>query len=84
MLVGLAEDYRKDDQLLEAAELYTFAATNSINWEDRAESLYKGGLLLYKVGRRQEAVAAFTAASQDGNNLFYANLAKERLHQLSP
>ncbi len=84
MLVELAEDYRKDDQLLEAAELYTFAATNSINWEDRAESLYKGGLLLYKVGRRQEAVAAFTAASQDGNNLFYANLAKERLHQLSP
>ncbi len=84
MLVDLAEEYRKDDQLLEAAELYTFAANNSVNWEDRAESLYKGGLLLYKVGKRNEAIQAFTAASQDGNNLFYANLAKERLNQLSP
>lgn len=81
-LLTLADDYRKANQYLEAGRLYTYAAQRISSDEDRAETLYKGGLLLYRAGRRQEAVKAFTSASEDGNNLFYANLAKERLSQL--
>jgi hypothetical protein len=81
-LLGLAEDYRKDNNFLEAGRLYAFTAKNSGDVAARAETLYKGGLLLYRSGQREEAINAFTLASEDGNNLFYANLAKERLSQL--
>lgn len=81
-LTDLAEDYRQDGQLLNAGRLYVFTAENAVDWDKRAEALYKGGLLLFKAGRRDEALAALTSASQDANNLLYANLAKERLTQL--
>lgn len=81
-LMSFAEELRQQNQLIEAGETFTFAAGNSEDWENRAEALYKGGLLLYKAGKREEAIKAFEQASQDGNNLFYANLAKERLSQL--
>ena len=81
-LVKLAEDYRSASDYLEAGRLYSLVGSESQNWEGRAEVLYKGGLLLYRAGRRDEALAAFKQAGADGNNLFYANLAKERLSQL--
>ena len=83
-LINLAEEYRKNNQYLEAGRLYTFTADSAVDWSGRAESLYKGGLLLYRSGKRQEAIDSLTKASQDGDNLFYANLAKERLTQLLP
>ena len=55
----------------------------SENWEKRAEALYKGGLLLYRSGRREEALKAFEGAANDGNNLLYAELARKRLEQLN-
>ncbi len=82
-MVQLAEDLRKSNENLEAGRLYTQAGDQSEEWEARAEALYKGGLLLYNAGRRQEALDAFGKAAQDGSNLFYANLAKERLNQLN-
>lgn len=82
-LIGLADEYRQKNSYLEAGRLYTFTAENSRDWEDRAEALYKGGLLLYRAGKREESIKALTKASQDGNNLFFANLAKERLNQLT-
>ena len=81
-LIGLAEDYRTSNEYLEAGRIYTFVGSESENWEGRAEALYKGGLLLYRSGRREEAVDAFNKAKADGNNLFYANLANERLNQI--
>lgn len=81
-LLSLAEEHRKNNEYLEAGRLYTFTAQTDMTNENRAESLYKGGLLLYRAGKKSEAIEAFTAASEDGNNLFYANLAKERLSQL--
>lgn len=81
-LMSLAEDYRKGSQFLDAGRIYSLIGAESENWEGRAEALYKGGLLLYRAGRREEALEAFKKAGEDGNNLFYANLAKERLAQL--
>jgi hypothetical protein len=81
-LLALADDYRKANNYMEAGRLYAFTAKNSGDVAGRAENLYKGGLMLYRSGQREEAVNAFTLASEDGNNLFYANLAKERLSQL--
>ncbi len=81
-LMSLAEDYRKGSQFLDAGRIYSLIGAESENWEGRAEALYKGGLLLYRAGRREEAMDAFKKAGDDGNNLFYANLAKERLAQL--
>lgn len=83
-LVTLAEDYRKANQYLDAGRLFSLVGAEAENWEGRAESLYKGGLLLYRAGRRAEAMDAFKQAADDGNNMFYANLAKERLAQLEP
>lgn len=81
-LMSLAEDYRKGSQFLDAGRIYSLIGAESENWEGRAEALYKGGLLLYRAGRREEAIEAFKKAGDDGNNQFYANLAKERLAQL--
>jgi tetratricopeptide (TPR) repeat protein len=81
-LISLAEDYRTSNEYLEAGRIYSFVGSESENWEGRAEALYKGGLLLYRSGRREEALEAFKKAKADGNNLFYANLANERLNQI--
>ena len=80
-LLSLSEDLRQSSEFLEAGRTLRFAGErDEIN---RAESLYKAGLLLYRAGRRDEAIQAFRQASQDGNNFFYANLARERLDQLA-
>lgn len=81
-MLQLAEEYRTSQSYLESGRIYALTAEKSKNWVRRAEALYKGGLLLFRSGKREEAIKALTAASQDGNNMFYANLAKERLNQL--
>lgn len=81
-LVDLAEDFRQANQYLDAGRLFSLVGSEAENWEGRAEALYKGGLLLYRAGRREEAMEAFKKAGDDGNNLFYANLAKERMAQM--
>jgi tetratricopeptide (TPR) repeat protein len=81
-LTSLAEDYRQSNQYLDAGRLFSLVGEGSENWEGRAEALYKGALLLYRAGRRDEALTSFRAAAADTNNLFYANLAKERLAQI--
>lgn len=81
-LIKLAEDRRKANDFLEAGRLYSLVGKEAENYSGRAEALYKGGLLLFRSGRRDEAIAAFKDAAADGSNLFYANLAKERLSQI--
>jgi len=81
-LTALAEEFRRNNDYLEAGRLYTLTGTENNQWEGRAEALYKGGLLLYRSGRRDEAMAAFQQAADDGNNLLYAELAKKRLEQI--
>lgn len=81
-LTALAEEMRRNNDYLEAGRLYTLTGTENNQWEGRAEALYKGGLLLYRSGRRDEAMAAFQKAADDGNNLLYAELAKKRLEQI--
>lgn len=81
-LTQLAEELRKTNDYLEAGRLYALTGSENNQWDGRAEALYKGGLLLYRSGRREEALAAFQAAANDGNNLLYAELAKKRLEQL--
>lgn len=81
-LVSLAETYRKNNQFLEAGKIYTLTGNESQSWEGRAEALYKGGLLLYRSGKRDEAIEALNQAANDGSNLLYAELAKKRLEQL--
>jgi len=81
-LIDLAEEHRKANRYLDAGRLFADAARNSEQWDKKAEALYKGGLLLYRAGQKDEAVKALTQAAEDTNNFFYANLAKERLNQL--
>lgn len=81
-LLSLAEELRATNEYLEAGRIFAFVGAESQNWEGRAEALYKGGLLLYRAGRRDEALEAFRKAKADGSNLFYANLADERLNQI--
>ncbi len=81
-LTQLAEELRKSNDYLEAGRLYALTGSENNQWDGRAEALYKGGLLLYRSGRREEALAAFQQAANDGNNLLYAELAKKRLEQL--
>ncbi|MBF0440818.1 MAG: tetratricopeptide repeat protein [Oligoflexales bacterium] len=78
-VTALAEEYRINNQYLEAGRLFALTGRETPDWEGRAEALYKGGLLLYRAGRRDEALQAFKEASEDGNNLLYADLAKKRL-----
>ena len=82
-VVGLADEYRKSNQSLEAGRLFALAGKESEDWEGRAAALYKGGLLLLASGRKTEATDALKLASEDTNNLYYSNLAKERLNQIS-
>jgi hypothetical protein len=81
-LLDQAEKYRQANRNLDAGRLYTLIGTEAENLEARAETLYKGGLLLYNAGRRAEAIEAFKKSAEDGNNLYYSNLAKDRLSQL--
>ncbi len=81
-LLDQAEKYRQANRNLDAGRLYTLIGTEAENFEARAETLYKGGLLLYNAGRRAEAIDAFKKSAEDGNNLYYSNLAKDRLSQL--
>lgn len=81
-LTTLAEEHRQANDYLEAGRLFTLTGSSNNQWEGRAEALYKGGLLLYRSGRRDEALAAFKEAADDGNNILYAELAKKRLEQL--
>ena len=81
-LTKLAEEYREGNDYLEAGRIYALTGTSNNQWEGRAEALYKGGLLLFRSGRKDEALAAFKEAAGDGNNLLYAELAKKRLEQL--
>jgi hypothetical protein len=81
-LLDQAEKYRKANRSLDAGRLYTLIGTEAENFEGRAEALYKGGLLLYNAGRKAEAMEAFKKSAEDGNNLYYSNLAKDRLSQL--
>ncbi|MGE0174415.1 MAG: tol-pal system YbgF family protein [Oligoflexales bacterium] len=79
-LKELAEEKRSKNDLAGAGR--TYGILGQEDSENRAEYLYKSGLLLYKAGRRDEALTAFQQASQDANNLLYADLAKKRLDQL--
>jgi len=81
-LTKLAEDHRKADEFLEAGELYTLIGDAAPLAEGRAESLYKGGLLLFRAGKKQEAMQALEKAKNDTSNLFYSKLATERLNQM--
>ena len=81
-LLDQAEKYRQANRNLDAGRLYTLIGSEAENFEARAETLYKGGLLLYNAGRRAEAIEAFKKSAEDGNNLYYSNLAKDRLSQL--
>ena len=82
-LISLAETYRAASKFLDAGRIYALTGEKSENFEGRAEALYKGGLLLYRAGRREEAIKAFEQASQDGNNLLYSDLATKRLNQIN-
>jgi tetratricopeptide (TPR) repeat protein len=81
-LTKLAEEHRKADEFLEAGELYTLVGDSTLQTEKRAESLYKGGLLLFRAGKKQEAISALEKAKSDSSNLFYSKLATERLNQI--
>jgi hypothetical protein len=81
-LTKLAEDHRKADEFLEAGQLYTLIGDAAPLAEGRAESLYKGGLLLFRAGKKQEAMQALEKAKNDTSNLFYSKLATERLNQI--
>ena len=81
-LTNLAEEHRKADEFLEAGELYTLVGDSTALTETRAESLYKGGLLLFRAGKKQDAIKALEKAKGDTTNLFYSKLATERLNQI--
>lgn len=81
-LQKLAEEYREQSDYLEAGRIYALTGKSNNQWEGRAEALYKGGLLLFRSGRKDEAIQAFKEAASDGGNQLYAELAKKRLEQL--
>ncbi len=82
-LTKLAEEHRKADEFLEAGELYTLVGDSTAVAEGRAENLYKGGLLLFRAGKKQDAIKALEKAKGDTTNLFYSKLATERLDQVN-
>jgi tetratricopeptide (TPR) repeat protein len=79
---ALAEEERQASNYLEAGKLYGVVGSEGVAAEGKASALYKSGLLLYRAGRRQEAIEALRKASEDQNDLHYAELAKQRLSQL--
>jgi len=82
-LLALADEYRQDNQYLEAGRLYAFTGEQTPDFEQRAATLYKGGLMLYRAGRSEEATKAFTQCSEDGQDRYYANLCTERLSRIN-
>jgi hypothetical protein len=80
-IILFAEEMRNKNDLIESGELYIFAGENSEVWENRSEFLYKGGLLLERSGKKDEAMSAFTKASQDTSNILYSSLAKEKINK---
>lgn len=76
-----ANDYRKADQFYDAGKAYV-ALGDASDDKGKAESLYKGGLLLFRAGKRDEAMNAFKRASEDRNDRIYADMAQKRLQQL--
>jgi tetratricopeptide (TPR) repeat protein len=82
-LKNLAEEHRRANEFLEAGELYKTLGESTGDNVNRAEANYKGGLLLYRAGKKQEAIKALEKAKADPNNLFYSKLASERLDQLN-
>jgi hypothetical protein len=82
-LLSLAEEHRKADEFLQAGELFTLVGDSTLQSEKRAESLYKGGLLLFRAGKKQDAISALEKAKNDTTNLFYSKLATERLDQIN-
>lgn len=81
-MVKLAEEYRVQNDNLEAGRAYALAAKENLEWEGRGEALYKAGLLLFRAGKRDEAVESLKAAADDKSNLLYADLAQKRLSQI--
>jgi hypothetical protein len=81
-LQKLAEELREGNDYLEAGRIYALTGKGNNQWEGRAEALYKGGLLLFRSGRKDEAIQAFQEAASDGGNALYAELAKKRLEQI--
>jgi tetratricopeptide (TPR) repeat protein len=81
-MTKLAEDHRKADEFLEAGQIYTQIGDVTALDDARAESLYKGGLLLFRAGKKDDAIKALEKAKGDPNNLFYSKLATERLNQM--
>jgi len=81
-MTKLAEDHRKADEFLEAGQIYTQIGDVTALDDSRAESLYKGGLLLFRAGKKDDAIKALEKAKGDPNNLFYSKLATERLNQI--
>lgn len=82
-LIEFAEILRDRGDTIEAGRVFVDAAEKAGDWSASAEAFYKGGLLLFRGGKRQEALEALRKASSDRDNLYYANLAKERIQQLS-
>lgn len=81
-MLSLAEEHRKANEFLQAGELYSLVGDGATANENRAEAYYKGGLLLYRAGKKEEAIKILEKAKSDPNNLFYSKLATERLDQL--
>jgi tetratricopeptide (TPR) repeat protein len=81
-VLGLAESYRSENNFLEAGRTYALAGDKATDFAGRAESLYKGGLLLYRAGRRDEAVDSFKKCGEDGQDRYYAGLCQERLKRM--
>ena len=83
VLTDLAEDLRQRNKFSDAARIFKRVADAIPNLNNRAEYLYKSGLLYFRSGQRDNAIQALTQASEDGNNIYYSNLAKKRLSQIN-
>ena len=55
---------------LESGIKFISIAKHSKNYSRKSEYYYKGALLLYRGGQREEAINAFKEASNDNNNFF--------------
>ena len=81
-LVVLAEDYRANQDYKNAATTYTKAA--GLNPEQQVSLLYKGALLFYQSGDKNEAISLFSeCASLESQDPYYSSLCKERLTVLT-
>ena len=81
-MVEFAEKHRDEKDFQKAGDIYRKIADQNADSSRRAEWFYKGGLLIFQAGNKDQSIELLTKASEDANNYFYANLAKERLKQL--